>query len=143
MIFCSLCQKNVNEIENLWQNFSDKWSIDQMLSAFESGRFFVIGAYQNQKLIGVICASIAIDESDIELVYVDQDCRRQGVARSLVENAFTALKEKGVNGVFLEVRESNLPAIKLYESTGFLKLSVRKNYYQDGENAVVMKKELL
>ncbi|MCD7873034.1 MAG: hypothetical protein LUG21_07050 [Clostridiales bacterium] len=45
--------------------------------------------------------------------------------------------------VFLDVRESNIPAIKLYESLGFYDTGVRKNYYSSPtENAVLMKKEL-
>ena len=42
--------------------------------------------------------------------------------------------------LFLEVRESNLPAISLYEKYGFIKISQRKKYYKDGENADVMLK---
>ena len=44
--------------------------------------------------------------------------------------------------MFLEVRSSNTPAINLYKKAGFTNLSVRKKYYDDGEDAVVMAKEL-
>ncbi len=138
-----LGEKDVCEIDVLWQNFDDKWSESQMLSAFNGGRFFAIGKYFDNVLVGVICCSVAIDECDLELVYVSDSVRRQGVARSLVEKAIATLIEKDVKRVFLEVRESNVPAISLYKSTGFSQISIRKNYYKDGENAVVMKKELL
>ena len=46
-----------------------------------------------------------------------------------------------INEIFLEVRESNIPAISLYEKFKFKKISIRKNFYSNpNENAVVMKK---
>ena len=143
MTYRFLCEKDVCEIEKTWHNFSDRWSEKQMLSSFNSGRFVVIGAFNVDTLVGVICCSTAIPESDLELIFVHEDYRRQGVAHTLMEKAFEALKDKGVCDMFLEVRESNLNAVKLYKDTGFNEISKRKNYYSDGETAVVMKKELL
>jgi ribosomal-protein-alanine N-acetyltransferase len=54
-------------------------------------------------------------------------------------------RQENISTVFLEVRESNLPARALYEQIGFEALAVRKDYYpaKDGrEHAVVMKKNL-
>jgi ribosomal-protein-alanine N-acetyltransferase len=45
------------------------------------------------------------------------------------------MQQQKINKIFLEVRESNLPARKLYEGVGFKKMGIRKNYYQT-ENAV-------
>ena len=50
-------------------------------------------------------------------------------------------KLKGVKEVFLEVRRSNLPAINLYKSNGYQKISERKNYYGN-EDALIFKKDL-
>ena len=47
------------------------------------------------------------------------------------------------NDIFLEVRESNIAAIQLYKRYHFEQVGVRKSYYQDGENAIVMKKSLV
>jgi ribosomal-protein-alanine N-acetyltransferase len=52
------------------------------------------------------------------------------------------LREMGVKQVFLEVRDNNAPAIALYEKTGFEKISVRRDYYGTGSDALIYKIEL-
>ena len=59
----------------------------------------------------------------------------------LIENAINELKNQDLNKVLLEVRESNLPAKNLYIKHGFEQISIRKKYYSDGENAVILIKE--
>ena len=72
---------------------------------------------------------------------VAESHRRRGVARSLVREFVAAADEAGLP-VLLEVRERNDGAVALYESEGFVPLSVRKHYYLDtGENALVMVRE--
>ena len=61
--------------------------------------------------------------------------RGNGVGKALVSAFVSEVKSRGVKKIFLEVRESNASAIKLYRSAGFTFLSVRKKYYADGENA--------
>lgn len=81
--------------------------------------------------------SDAAGEREILNVAVDLPYRRQGLGERLLQ----AEVERG--GIyFLEVRESNLAARKLYEKQGFQKMAVRKQYYQSPpENAIVMRLE--
>ncbi len=73
---------------------------------------------------------------------VATDHRRQGVARALVQDFVAAADAEG-EPVLLEVRENNAEAVSLYESEGFVPLSVRKRYYADtGEDALVMVHEI-
>ena len=60
----------------------------------------------------------------------------------LIQGLEKALLEKNIEKIFLEVRLSNLPAQNLYIKNGFNRINVRKSYYSDGEDAVVMAKEL-
>lgn len=143
MIEKKLSVLDIESILNLENGFLDGWNYNQLKSAFDSGRFFVIGMIYNDILIGFVSFSIAIDQADIETVFVKGDYRRQGIAKALIESAQNQMQEKGVKKVFLEVREGNLPARSLYSSLGFSDISVRKKYYPDGENAVIMAKELL
>ena len=77
-----------------------------------------------------------VDEGSIVEVAVHPDCRRRGIARSLITSAINSAD--GLHSVFLEVRESNTPAIKLYESLGFERIAVRKGYYdRPKEDAVI------
>ncbi len=68
--------------------------------------------------------------------------RRKGLGQGLVEEALQALKNKNCSEVFLEVRISNMDAIKLYEKLGFKVVSRLKWYYRDGEEAYMMGKAL-
>ena len=85
---------------------------------------------------------MAADSADIEDVFVIPEERGKKISSSLADKTLKDLKEKGVREVFLEVREKNSVARNLYEKFGFNIVSVRKKYYNDGENAVIYRKEL-
>ena len=142
MTFSLLSRDDVDLLINLYDgNFKDGWTKNMLLSAFDGGRFIAIGAFDGRTVIGAITCSFTMDDADIEGVVTDKKYRRKGVASALIEQAQSELLIKGVKRILLEVRESNIPAIGAYEKQGFIRLSVRKNYYGDGENAVVMVKE--
>ena len=83
-----------------------------------------------------VARSTAPDELEILNVAVDPPFRRRGVARKLIQQVLTGYR----GAVFLEVRQSNVAARKLYHSLGFETIAVRKDYYSDsGEPAIVMK----
>lgn len=143
MIIKELFSSDIDTVVKVQRDFSDGWNYNQLKSAFEGGRFHILSAQDDSGYVGFLCYSVAMDESDIETVFVVSEKRRRGIAKLLIESAEKSLLKTGVNKVFLEVRESNAPARALYERLGYNFLSQRKNYYQDGENAVVMVKELL
>lgn len=124
------------------KDFSDGWGENALNSAFDSQRFFGFIAFDGQDFSGFITCSFNLFDADIESVYVAKEKRRKGVATLLMNKLIDAVKEKGLEGIFLEVRENNLSAINLYNKAGFIKISERKKYYSDGENAVIMKKEI-
>ncbi|MBJ7537989.1 GNAT family N-acetyltransferase [Marinomonas transparens] len=81
-------------------------------------------------LAGWLTASVLFDQSELELIVVAQKMRRQGLAKKLMVTWLHAVAEQGVCEYLLEVRESNLGAINLYQSLGFELVGHRKNYYQ-------------
>ena len=64
--------------------------------------------------------------------------RKLGIASNLLEKLIEFSKENKSNSLTLEVNENNIPAIKLYEKYNFKKLGVRKHYYSQNENAIIM-----
>ena len=72
---------------------------------------------------------------------VHRDFRRRGVATALIRRAFKHLRDVGAEGVWLEVRESNLPARRLYSKLGF-KVTGRITRYYLNEDAIVMERRL-
>ena len=69
---------------------------------------------------------------------VDTPFRSKGFGWKLLEHFLNNIPPK--TSVFLEVKEGNFPAINLYRKAGFQQITIRKNYYGDGKNAVIMKK---
>ncbi len=87
---------------------------------------------------GFLIARCLLDEWEIENIIVDKRLRRSGVGSSLVRELLAEASKAEVGSVILEVRESNLPALRLYESIGFKAEGLRKNYYQHpAEDAVL------
>ena len=84
-----------------------------------------------------------LDETKAELVtvYVPDQYRQQKVASFLLEYGMAWAQQQKVQAITLEVSELNQPAIHLYEKFGFKTIHVRKNYYQDSTDALLMMKE--
>lgn len=112
------------------------------LSAFEhdmvaANRIYAV-AFLNDKVVGYVAAVRVLDQADISSVAVDPVFQRLGLGQQLMR----AMIEKFPAGtsVFLEVRQSNLPANTLYGRVGFRAIGVRKAYYQHPEeDAILMK----
>ena len=137
-----LFEKDVDQIISLYQtDFKDGWNKNMLLSAFSGGRFYALGVKDDAVLVGVITFSKGYDDADIEGVVVKTSHRGKGIAKKLIESAEQLLASLKNKKILLEVREGNLPARSLYKSAGFNDIAVRKNYYADGENAVIMAKE--
>ena len=81
-------------------------------------------------------------EADILTVAVLPAYRRQGIAKEFMRQIEAYAVEREASAIMLEVELSNESAIKLYESLGYMKISVRMDYYGPGKDAHVMRKEL-
>ena len=91
--------------------------------------------------MGYIGISCIIDEGYITNVAVFPESRKKGVGTALLERVFSLAKDMGLSFVSLEVRESNIPAISLYEKLGFKQEGKRKDFYRDPkEDALILTK---
>lgn len=119
------------------------WSEKLFLDTLDNPGTIMLAAVINEKVIGFLNGSYVIDEAELMNIAVSREHRRDGIAGALIESFENRLSEKGVNTVYLEVRESNFPAKKLYEKYGYIQIGLRKNYYRSpDENAVLMMKKL-
>ena len=89
-------------------------------------------------LCGFLCSSVLLDEAELELIVIAKASRRQGFAKALMFEWCEFLRESLVTNAMLEVRESNVGAMNLYQQLGFKPVGMRKNYYRsqrsDGES---------
>ena len=120
------------------------WSASQYKEEFSSPtRHFVVALDDAQSIIGyagVFAPGGA--EADVLTVGVIPSQRGKGVARQLMALITDWAKQQGSIAMMLEVKVDNLEAIGLYESLGYSKLNVRKDYFGAGLDALVMRLEL-
>lgn len=94
---------------------------------------------ENGKILGYCGCWHIFEEAHITTLSVDPDCRRQKIAQSLLIRLIDDCYEDKIKYITLEVRETNIPAIALYEKNGFTSIGTRKGYYQDNnEDALIM-----
>ena len=90
--------------------------------------------------------SMAVDEAHVLNLCVDPELQRQGLGRRLLHHLIKLARAANATIVLLEVRKSNLPAIRLYDAEGFKRLGIRKNYYPAAggrEDAIVLGYDIL
>lgn len=117
-------------------------SIERDLRDRRLSKYFVARISPYDQVVGYIGLWCIFPEAHIVSIAVDPDYQGKGIGNKLLEQAISWLIGSGFKHVFLEVRVDNEVAINLYNKHGFEKVSVRKNYYQDGSDAYVMVKDL-
>lgn len=128
-------------IEN--SSFTCPWSEKSFNDAISSDKIDVYTIETDGEICGFYCLMIINEEAELLNIAVAASHRRQGLGDKLMTHALSLAKSRGVKAVYLEVRESNTPARRLYEKYGYIALGVRKNYYAyPRENAVIMQKQL-
>ena len=131
----------IAEMEKLC--FSDPWSEKSIASELNNRLSLWLVALDGDTVAGYVGSQSVLDEADMMNIAVHPDYRRQGIGRDLVLALAEALQKKGIRGLMLEVRQSNAPAIALYEQLGFQQVGMRPNYYRNPkENALILRKEL-
>jgi [ribosomal protein S18]-alanine N-acetyltransferase len=93
-----------------------------------------------RRLLGYACWWLVGDEVHILNVAVHPDARRNGTGRALVQRVVDDALAHNAASVSLEVGRTNEPATALYRSMGFTEVGLRRNYYAQGEDAVIMER---
>lgn len=85
------------------------------------------------QLLGYTVIYVAVGECHILNICVEPEKQGEGLGRMLLRHALDCAVDHGAEQCFLEVRPSNHAAIRLYETMGFVRVGVRKDYYPAGE----------
>ena len=121
------------------QIFSDAWSEKSILETLEQPQAFIVVAERENTIVGYCIVYFVLDEAEIARVAVDSLQRKQGVGQKLLEATCQICREKGIERLLLDVRESNEPARRFYQAYGFEEDGIRKNFYDNPkEHAVLM-----
>lgn len=123
--------------------FSMPWSQAAFQKALHQPEVLFLVAKENEKVIGYVGMYIAVDEGNITNVAVAPEHRKKQIGVGLLETLLKEAADRKVRQIFLEVRQGNLPARKLYQKIGFMEIGHRKNFYdKPQEDAILMKKIL-
>ena len=143
MTFTEMKQDHVPQIAELEKLcFADPWSEKSIASELGNIWSYWVVALDGDRVVGYIGSQSSADETDVMNVAVHPDYRRRGIAESLIDVLILELKNRGSHALMLEVRDSNAPAIALYEKLGFQQVGLRKNYYHNPkEHARILRKE--
>ena len=139
MLIFEASEQHLEDIYHIEQTcFSHPWPKDSVAEELRSEHTLCPAIKIKDKVVGFCLLSFITDEGTVLQVAVLPEYRGMGIGKELTESAMKQARAKGVTVVFLEVRVSNTPAIRLYRSLGFEEIAVRKGYYRDGETAIIM-----
>lgn len=126
------------------QSQTHPWSSSHFLSSIESSHHCHVLLKQDS-IVGFIITSTAADEAELLNIAVAPKELGKGLGSALIEFACDYFNDT-INTFFLEVRESNIPALALYHKLGFNEVGRRRDYYpaqnQQREDAILMAKTL-
>jgi ribosomal-protein-alanine N-acetyltransferase len=131
----------VEEIERA--SYATPWSEAMFAAELRKPSSLALGAFgENDELVGFAVVSRYVDAWHVMNVAVSPSHRRQGIATALLERLFEVTAADPRRGYTLEVRVSNVDAIRLYERLGFESRGIRRGYYTDNrEDALIMWRE--
>ncbi len=137
-------EKDVEKILKIEkQSFTTPWTDEMITETLLSPLYKGFVIEENNVLLGYIMLYSVLDEVHILNLAVDPDCRGRGYASQLIHYIIEHYSKRGVSYFFLEVRDSNIRAIKLYKMLGFEIKGKRKGYYTDtDEDALLMELSL-
>lgn len=123
--------------------FRPPWTAQTLADALADARYVVLLACEGETVYGFALGWSIGEEAELARVGVLAHWRNRQLGEQLTRAICTAFRERGAESVFLEVREDNVAARRLYDKCGFLEIGQRKNYYDDGQTAVIMRLECL
>lgn len=124
-------------------SFADPWTRESFASFARRSDVFFRVAEADGRLAGYLVAWFVADEGELANVAVAPDARGRGIGAALLDELLAVAAERGVEAVYLEVRESNAVARTLYAGRGFLMVGRRRGYYRRPvEDALVLRRRV-
>lgn len=124
----------------LIQEFDDFWIPSILESELKSENSKYIVAKENNVIIGF--AGIWISPVDVQItnIVTKKSERKRGIGTQLLDKLIKMAEKSGRDSISLEVNENNIGAGILYENAGFEVVGIRKKYYNEKDNAIIMTK---
>lgn len=138
----AICPMTLQDLElikdELNEKFDDFWTYGILKSEIANiNSKYIVAKYQNE-IVGFAGFTIILDEANIMNIVTKKEKRNQGIASSLLESLISFAREIKANSITLEVNSNNSPAIHLYEKFNFKRIGLRKKYYHNTDDALIM-----
>ena len=136
-------KKDLDDITKIESNCHlSPWTRKNFIDSFEAKNLFRVLRNEND-IIGYYIALFASDECQLLNITVKSELQKKGFGQLMLKNLFIDCRKADISNIFLEVRKSNLLAIRLYEKNGFNEIGIRNNYYKNkdkdtNEDAILM-----
>lgn len=136
----------IEDISHIKFCFSEKfdkfWSIETLKNDFEDEHSTYIVARIENEIVGFAGLKIVCNIADIMNIAVHLDKRNLGIGSLLLEKLIFLANLSNCSKIMLEVNKNNTAALCLYTKYGFKQLYIRKNYYHQTDDAIIMEKVL-
>ena len=126
--------------DTLYSDFDNFWSYNVLKQELENKNTTYIVAKEDDEIIGFAGLSTCLDEATLNNIVVKKSHRNRGIGGELLEALIELCSELRMRTFTLEVDTENEPAIHLYEKFGFKNLGIRKKYYNNTQDAIIMTK---
>jgi len=142
--FRSLTTEDIPSVVELEaKNFSAPWSAQSFQNVIEDDFSYSFVGVLNGQVIAYSVFGVIEDYSELWNIAVEERFRNMGIGDRLLNQVIDLCRSYGVSTIFLQVRESNIPAQNLYRKNGFTYVMVQKNYYHTPiENALVFRLDI-
>ena len=145
-VFKTLTASAVEQIADIESTAHiNPWSRQQLRACFSQQLNRITGLFDGKKLIAYSMVQSIPPEAELLNLAIARQFQFRGIGTLLIDQIVNQCRAMHVRRLFLEVRESNEPAISLYQRCGFKLASVRDDYYQaedQTESAIVMRLEI-
>lgn len=133
--------KDLEKISDIfYSEFDDFWTINMLKQELENPNTYYLVAKINDEIVGFGGVYQLLDEMNINYIVTKKNKRNLGIASQILYNLISFANTKKIKTIMLEVNEKNIFAIKLYEKFEFKKVGLRKKYYNNIDNAIMMTK---
>ena len=135
-------EMNYSDLESikdiLIDEFDDFWSYTTLKDefSFSTSKYFVIK--KNNIVLGFCGIKIITDFAEIMNIVIKKDSRGLGLSNFLLENTISKCRELNLKSINLDVNVENTIAINLYKKYNFVKVGIRKKYYNNVSDAILM-----
>ena len=142
LVIAPMTEADINAIKPQFNDsFKGTWSFATLKTDFANEHSMHIVAKVSHAIVGFAAILTVLDECELTNIVVHRDYRHLGIGSKLLENIIETSKTLGCSTIYLEVNVHNTAAIHLYEKYHFQRIGLRKKYYNNTDDAILMQRE--